>query len=122
MGGTTSYTADGIFSHRQNAVLVTANYRLGALGFIGGKAIAKSTVDGSSGNFGLQDTRLVLEWVRRNIASFGGDPHRVTIFGESSGASLVETHLSAPRSNGLFRNAIIQSGAFDNYTVQPDPE
>lgn len=122
MGGTTSYNADGVFSYRRNAIIVTANYRLGALGFLGSKAIQKSTSDGSSGNFGLQDTRLAMKWVRRNIASFGGDPLRVTIFGESAGASMVETHLSAPRSNGFFHSAIMQSGAFDNYTIQRDPE
>jgi len=122
MGGSTTYPGDGIFALRRNAILVTANYRLGALGWLGGKAVSESTSDGSSGNFGLQDTRVAMKWVQRNIAGFGGDPNRVTIFGESAGASLVETHLSAPLSNGLFRSAIMQSGAFDNYTTQVDPE
>eukprot|EP00928_Gymnodinium_smaydae_P019966 TRINITY_DN176_c0_g3_i1.p1 TRINITY_DN176_c0_g3~~TRINITY_DN176_c0_g3_i1.p1 ORF type:complete len:618 (+),score=28.48 TRINITY_DN176_c0_g3_i1:63-1856(+) len=121
-GGSTSYNGDGIFSYRQDVVLVTVNYRLGALGFLGGRAISDDTIDGSSGNFGLQDTRVALKWVQRNIVSFRGDPGRVTIFGESSGSSLVETHLAASRSNGLFQYAIMQSGAFDNYTVQVDPD
>jgi para-nitrobenzyl esterase len=121
-GGSSNYQGDGIFLHRHDAVLVTVNYRLGALGFLGGSTVAKSTVDGSSGNFGLQDTRLALKWVQRNIGSFGGDPQRVTIFGESAGASLVATHLSAHRSNGLFKSAIMQSGAFYNYNVQSDAE
>jgi len=122
LGGTTSYSGDGMFSYKRDVVLVTVNYRLGALGFLGGAAVAANTTDGSSGNFGLQDTRMAMEWVARNIAAFGGDPKRITIFGESAGASMVESHLAAPRSNGLFAAAIMQSGAFDNYTIQPDPQ
>ena len=96
--------------------------RLGALGWLGGKAVADSTHDGSAGNFGIQDTRSALSWIQRNIAAFGGDPSRVTICGESAGASIVETHLATPKSNRLFSAAIMQSGAFDNYTVQAHPE
>eukprot|EP00729_Bicosta_minor_P008810 gene8810-30552_t len=68
------------------------------------------------------DTREAMRWVRRNIKAFGGDPDAITIFGESAGASLVETHLVTPRSNNLFSRAIMQSGPFDNYTVQTTPE
>jgi len=56
----------------------------------------------------MQDTREALRWIQRNVANFGGDPQKVTIFGESSGSSMVETHLVAPRSNGLFQQAIMQ--------------
>ena len=121
-GGSSAYDGDAFFAHRRDVVLVTVNYRLGALGWLGGKAVATSTTDGSSGNFGLQDTRSALGWIRRNIGAFGGDPDRVTISGESAGASIVETHLATPKSNGLFSGAIMQSGAFDNYTVQAHPE
>jgi len=93
-----------------DVVLVTVNYRLGAFGWLGGSKVANSTLDGSSGNFGLQDTRLAMRWVQKNIVAFGGDPDRVTIFGESAGASLVETHLATPRTKNLFQHAIMQSG------------
>ena len=103
-------------------MLVTINYRLGALGWLGGAAVAADSADGSAGNFGLQDSREALRWVARNAAAFGGDAARVAICGESAGASMVETHLAAPRSARLFSRAILQSGAFDNYTTQADPE
>lgn len=121
-GGSDKYNGDGMFEYRRDVVIVTVNYRLGALGFLGGETIASSTSDGSSGNFALQDTRAALMWVQKNIASFGGDPSTVTIFGESAGSSLVECHLVAPKSNGLFHRAIMQSGAFDNYTIQAEPD
>lgn len=121
MSGSSRYDGDRMLEHRRGVVLVTVNYRLGALGWMGGDVVQAETYDGSAGNFGLQDTRLSLEWVRRNIAAFGGDPDAVTIFGESAGSSIVETHLVAPRSNGLFHRAIMESGPFDNYTVQGDP-
>ena len=84
----------------------------GALGFLGGRAVRRTTSDGSHGNFGLQDGRAALQWVQRNIGALGGDPQRVTIFGESAGASLVACHLLAPRSRGLFSGAIMESGAW----------
>ena len=121
-GGTSAYGADGIFAYRRDVLLVTVNYRLGALGFLGGSAVARTTTDGSSGNFALQDTRLALAWVRRNCRALGGDPDRITIFGESSGSSMVASHLTMPRSAGFFHSAIMQSGAWDHYTVQQDAE
>ena len=117
-GGTSHYGADRLFSYRRDFVLVTLNYRLGALGWLGGAAVAAESADGSAGNFGLQDSREALRWVARNAAAFGGDPTRVAICGESAGSSMVETHLTAPRSARLFSRAILQSGAFDNYTTQ----
>jgi len=121
-GGTTEYPGDGIMATQRDAIYITANYRLGALGFLGGSAVAASSGDGSAGNFGLQDTREALRWVQRNARALGGDPARVTIFGESSGASLVAAHLVAPRSFGLFSGALMESGPFDNYTVETDAE
>ena len=118
VGGTSRFSADRLLDYRPDAVVVTANYRLGGLGFLGGKAVAATTPDGSAGNFAIQDTRAALAWVQRNIANFGGDPDRVTIFGESSGASMVAVHLVAPRSRGLFHRAIMESGPFDNFTMQ----
>lgn len=122
MGGSSRYGGEELMAVRSDVILVTVNYRLGALGWLGGKAVANSTSDGSAGNFGLQDTREALLWVQRNIKALGGDPDRVTIFGESAGSSMVASHLVAPRSAGLFSGAVMQSGAFDNETMQIDPE
>jgi carboxylesterase type B len=95
---------DGSYlASQHDIVVVNMNYRLGALGFLGGVA-------GLKGNFGFMDQQLALEWVRDNIAAFGGDPTRVTISGESAGAMSVGLHLlSAPKSAPLFRAAIMQS-------------
>lgn len=88
-------------------IVVTLNYRLGALGFLAHPALGDN---GDVGNYGLADQQAALRWVRDNIASFGGDPQKVTIAGESAGAMSVCDHLVAPGSAGLFRAAIIQSG------------
>jgi para-nitrobenzyl esterase len=88
-------------------VVVTVNYRLGALGFLAHPALSP---DGNIGNYGLADQQAALRWVRDNIAEFGGDPKKVTIAGESAGAMSVCDHLVAPDSAGLFRAAILQSG------------
>ena len=93
---------------RGDIVVVTVNYRLGALGFLAHPALAGPGVD--PGNYGLADQQAALRWVRDNIAGFGGDPQRVTIAGESAGAMSVCDHLVAPESVGLFRAAIMQSG------------
>lgn len=93
---------------RDGVVCVTINYRLGALGFldIGGPG---------SSNFGTLDQIAALQWVQENIAAFGGDPDRVTIAGESAGGSAVYHLLGAPAAKGLFRRAIAQSGAPEQY-------
>lgn len=92
---------------RADLVVVTLNYRLGALGWLAHPALAHA---GGAGNVGLLDQQAALRWVRDNIAAFGGDPVRVTLAGESAGAISVCDHLAAPDSAGLFRAAIIQSG------------
>ncbi|MFG1792794.1 carboxylesterase/lipase family protein [Nocardia sp. NPDC049149] len=89
-------------------VVVTINYRLGALGFLGHPALAYD--NGQVGNFGLLDQQAALRWVRDNIAAFGGDPAKVTIAGESAGAMSVCDHLVSPASDRLFHGAILQSG------------
>jgi para-nitrobenzyl esterase len=96
--------ADGI-------VAVTINYRLGALGFLAHPALA-ARPGGPAGNYGLMDQQAALRWVQANIRHFGGDPHNVTIAGESAGGLSVLAHLVSPGSRGLFQKAIIQSGAF----------
>lgn len=87
----------------EEVVVVTINYRVGALGFLG------NFDDAKSGNFGLGDQQRALEWVRENIEYFGGDPENVTIWGESSGASSVAVHLASPESQKLFQKAISES-------------
>ena len=93
-----------------DAVVVTFNYRLGALGFLD----ATSLVPGGVANAGLRDQIAALAWVRDNIEAFGGDPENVTIFGESAGGMSVGTLLGTPAAQGLFRRAICQSGAAHN--------
>ncbi|MEI5687027.1 carboxylesterase/lipase family protein [Sphingomonas kyungheensis] len=90
-------------------VLVSVQYRLGALGFLSHPALSREQ-GGHSGNYGLMDQQAALRWVARNIARFGGDPARVTIAGESAGAMDVGLHLLSPGSRGLFRQAIEESG------------
>lgn len=89
---------------QQGVVVVTVNYRLGALGFLLGGD------DPTAGDFGIADQQAALRWVRDNIAAFGGDPHNVTLFGQSAGAFSVCAQLASPQSQGLFQKAIIQSG------------
>jgi carboxylesterase type B len=94
---------DGSRFARDGVVCVTINYRIGAEGFL--------YFGEGNANRGLLDQIAALEWVRENIAAFGGDPDNVTIFGESAGALSVSTLLAMPRAEGLFRRAIAQSGA-----------
>ena len=98
-----------------DAVVVTLNYRLGALGFLGHRALGDP--DGLLGNWGLQDQLAALRWLHENIAVFGGDPANVTIFGESAGGFSVATLLGTPAARGLFRRAIVQSGGVHVHTV-----
>ena len=90
-------------------IVVTINYRLGALGWLAHPLLDNGTPN-SSGNYGLMDQQFAMRWVNRNIAAFGGDPHKVTIAGESAGAIDSCSHLASPTAAGLFRAAIIESG------------
>lgn len=97
------------FAATEDVVLVMGNYRVGVLGFLSSDWSMKES--GTTGNWGLLDQRAVFRWVQENIAAFGGDPSRVTIFGESAGAMSIVSHLvSEPSAEGLFQSAIIQSG------------
>ena len=102
---------DGSKLAAEGVVVVTINYRLGALGFLAHSALA-SQPGGPAGNYGLMDQQAALRWVRRNIRRFGGDPHNVTIAGQSAGGVSVLAHLVSPGSQGLFQRAVVQSGAF----------
>ena len=94
---------DGTAFARDGVVLVTLNYRLGAPGYL--------YLGAGTGNLGLLDQISALTWVRANIAAFGGDPENVTVFGESAGAMSIGTLLATPAAAGLFRRAVLQSGA-----------
>jgi para-nitrobenzyl esterase len=96
---------------REDAVVVTINYRVGALGFLSHAQLAREAGAQANPSFGLLDQQAALRWVQRNIAAFGGDPNLVTIFGQSAGAFSVCAHLAMPHSRGLFARAIMQSGA-----------
>jgi len=97
---------------RQGVVVVTINYRLNAFGLLAHPALSEEDEHGSSGNYALLDQVAALEWVQRNIASFGGDPGRVTVFGESAGAADINYLLASPLAHGLFHRAMIQSVGF----------
>ncbi|MFQ5698137.1 MAG: carboxylesterase/lipase family protein [Myxococcota bacterium] len=98
---------------RGDVVVVTLNYRLGALGFLNLRGLVPHGDDVPS-NLGLRDQIAALEWVQRHIECFGGDPENVTLMGESAGAMSVGTLLGTPRAQGLFGRAILQSGAAHN--------
>ena len=102
---------------RRGVIVVTINYRLGALGFLAHPALA-ARPGGPSGNYGLMDQQAALRWVQRNIGAFGGDPRNVTIFGESAGGLSVLSQLASPGARGLFSRAIVESGAY-NLTQAP---
>jgi para-nitrobenzyl esterase len=91
--------------------VVTINYRLGALGFLAHPALADA--NGQSGDYGLMDQQAALRWVQRNIAGFGGNPHNVTIFGESAGGLSTLSQVASPQARGLFERAIVESGSYN---------
>jgi len=90
-----------------NVIVVSINYRLGYLGFLAHPALSAETAYGGSGNYGLMDQQFAMSWVGRNIAAFGGNPHNVTIFGESAS---VLAHMASPTAAGLFNRAIAETG------------
>ncbi|ORA11191.1 carboxylesterase/lipase family protein [Mycobacterium arosiense] len=103
----TLYDGRRLVSHG-DVIVVTVNYRLGVLGFLDLSSF-DSRGRHSDSNVGLRDALAALQWVRDNIAAFGGDPRRVTLFGESAGAGMVTTLLASPAAEGLFAGAIAQS-------------
>jgi para-nitrobenzyl esterase len=108
-GSQTGYRGH-VLANRGNTVIVTINYRLGALGFLSLNEVTGGRI-ASTGNEGLLDQVAALQWVKENITAFGGDPKKVTIFGESAGGMSIGCHLALPASHGLFHRAILQSGA-----------
>ncbi len=106
---------DGTNLASRGVVVVTINYRLGAFGFLAHPALSAESAHDASGNYGLLDMVAALEWVRDNAATFGGDPDRVTIFGESAGAGAVMSVMLMPQSGGLFHRAIAESSFINGW-------
>lgn len=109
------YYGGNLVATTDDVIVVTANYRVNAFGFLGGELLRDAGAQGSTGNWGLLDQRQAMRWVKDHAAAFGGDPNRVTIFGESAGAGSVASHLASPRSfaaadGPLFRAAAMESG------------
>lgn len=110
-GASASFLYEGsALARRSDAVVVTLNYRLGALGFLSHPGLADEAT-GTCGNWGLLDQIAALEWVRDNVEHFGGDAGNVTLFGESAGAMSVSVLLASVAKRGLFHRAIVQSGS-----------
>ena len=104
----------------QDVVVVTINYRLGPLGYMALPELAAEDAKGSTGNYGLQDQVRALEWIRDNIAAFGGDPKNVTVFGQSAGGMSICVLLAAPEAAGLFHKAMIMSGPCRLFTTKEE--
>jgi para-nitrobenzyl esterase len=97
---------------RRGVIVVTINYRVGVFGFLAHPELTRESANHSSGNYGLLDQIAALAWIKRNIAAFGGDPGRVTIWGQSAGSMSVNLLMASPIARGLFQRAIGESGGF----------
>ena len=111
-GATSEGRQDGEVLAKKGVVVVSMNYRLGIFGFFSHPELDKESGHNASGNYGLLDQVAALQWVRKNIAAFGGDPGNVTIFGESAGSFSVSALMASPLSKDLFQRAIGESGSF----------
>ncbi len=109
-GGSTVPLYDGEELAKKGIVVVNLNYRVGIFGFLAHPELSTESPDQTSGNYGILDQIAALEWVKKNIAAFGGDPNNVTIAGQSAGAFSVNALVVSPRAKGLFHKAIAQSG------------
>jgi para-nitrobenzyl esterase len=107
-GNETAYDSAGLAKH--GVVVVTVNYRLGVLGFFAHPELTRESPHHASGNYGLLDQIAALDWVHENIAKFGGDPAKVTVFGESAGSIDIGMLMCSPLAAGLFQRAIMESG------------
>jgi para-nitrobenzyl esterase len=111
-GGQPTY--EGASLARQGMIVVTLNYRLGKFGFLAHPALTQAIPDEPLGNYGLMDVLAALKWVQTNIKAFGGDPHKVTLAGQSAGGAAVYDLMSSPLAAGLFSKAIVESGVFSS--------
>ena len=110
VGSGTEAAYDGAILASHGVIVVTVNYRLGAMGFFSHPELTAESPHHSSGNYGLLDQIAALEWVQQNIAAFGGDPTNVTLFGESAGSVDATTLMASPLTKSLFRRVIAESG------------
>jgi para-nitrobenzyl esterase len=110
-GGASEARQDGEALARRGVIVVSMNYRLGVFGFFALPELAEESPNHTAGNYGLMDQAAALAWVHRNIATFGGDPANVTLFGQSAGSASVGIQMASPVANTLFARAIGQSGA-----------
>lgn len=120
-GATSEPRQDAGNLSKKGVMVVTMNYRLGIFGFFSHPDLAKESGHKASGNYGLLDQVAALKWVKDNIATFGGDPDNVTIFGESAGSFSVSALMASPLARGLFKRAIGESGAFFGDTLPLKP-
>ncbi|GFZ48883.1 hypothetical protein JCM24511_06632 [Saitozyma sp. JCM 24511] len=109
-GASSEPAFDGAYLASQGVVVVTINYRLGVFGFLAHPELSAESAHDASGNYGLLDQLCAMQWVRDNIANFGGDPLNVTLGGQSAGSASAGIHLYSPISRGLFHRAIVESG------------
>lgn len=122
-GGSSCEIYDGEYMASQDIVFVSVNYRLGIFGWFASAELAEEDPEGSTGNYGFMDIVKSLEWVRDNIAVFGGDKNNVTIMGQSAGGNMVDTLLVSPKAEGLFHHAINMSfkdmgGEYGNFSAR----
>eukprot|EP00928_Gymnodinium_smaydae_P088698 TRINITY_DN72764_c0_g1_i1.p1 TRINITY_DN72764_c0_g1~~TRINITY_DN72764_c0_g1_i1.p1 ORF type:complete len:611 (-),score=62.64 TRINITY_DN72764_c0_g1_i1:176-2008(-) len=96
-----------------SVIVVSIEYRLNVFGFLGSSALRGRSASGSTGNYGIEDQRLALTWIRDHIEAFGGDSRQITLFGESAGGNSVLQHLTQPASFGLYDKGIIESGTYN---------
>jgi len=118
-GSVPLYAGDTLAKH--GVIVVTFNYRLGVFGFLAHPELSRESPHHSSGDYGLLDQIAALKWVQRNIAAFGGDPSRVTVFGQSSGSISISALTASPLAHGLFQRAIGESGGlFEPMELEPE--
>ncbi|MGR9141504.1 carboxylesterase/lipase family protein [Rhizobium leguminosarum] len=118
-GNTPQYPGGQLAARK--VVFVSMNYRMGRLGYFAHPALLKESPEEPVGNYGYMDQLAALKWVQQNIEAFGGDPKKVTIFGESAGGGSVMAHMISPMSRGLFRGAILQSPGLPTARAQSTP-
>ncbi len=123
IGGTSGYPIyDGERLAADGAVVVSLNYRVGIFGFLAHPGLTAESPMHASGNYGLLDQIAALRWIKANVSAFGGDPHRVTVFGESAGAASIAMLMTSPLARGLFEGAIIESPVLPQLATLPAAE